>query len=366
MKKSTHFVLSGVLFLTAFIATAQINTRTGGATNVLANSPTTNTNVGIGTNTPKSKLDVEGGVSIGATYSGTTASPTNGAIIEGNVGIGTTTPSAKLDVNGDVKASTGIFTKSPANGSVFTASGVDSRHNKSLVLSAGSLLPGYSAQDEVRMLKFYDFPQSNLDPKSWFYFSLEDRLDARRFRVLAKTGGETEVSLWNRNQQVIMRTYEDGLDKVYMDMPLPNSRIVIGGFGDYLPEHKFVVTGSAKIEGNILTDANIGIGTSNFVDGADTYRLSVKGAIRADRVKVYTTWADFVFEKKYKLPTLEEVEKHIQTQGHLKDIPSAKEVEAKGIELGEMNKLLLQKVEELTLYIIDLNKQMKEMKNLKD
>ncbi len=404
MKKTTQVVLSGVLFLSTIIATAQINTRTGGATNVLANSPTTNTNVGIGTNTPKSKLDVkgnltvgstyggvsiapisgaiiegsvgigtttpvskldvEGGVSIGATYSGTTAAPTNGAIIEGNVGIGTTTPSAKLDVNGDIKASTGIFTKSPANGSVFTSD--DDRNKKSLVLSAGSLLPGYPIEQEVRMLRFYDFPQSNGLLKPWLYFSLEDRLDSRRFRVAAETGGNTEMSVWNRNQEPLMRMYEDGLDNVYMDMPKPNSRIIIGGWGDYLPEHKLVVRGSSKIEGNILTDANIGIGTSNFVDGIDTYRLSVNGSIRANRVKVYTTWADYVFEKNYKLPTLEEVEKQIKTKGHLKDIPSAKEVEGKGIELGEMNKLLLQKVEELTLYVIQLNKELKEIKNIKD
>jgi hypothetical protein len=57
------------------------------------------------------------------------------------------------------------------------------------------------------------------------------------------------------------------------------------------------------------------------------------------------------------------VEKHIITNGHLKDIPSAKTVEEKGIELGEMNKLLLQKIEELTLYVIALNKEIENLKN---
>lgn len=145
-------------------------------------------------------------------------------------------------------------------------------------------------------------------------------------------------------------------------MPKSNSRVVIAGWGDYLPEHKFVVRGSSMIEGNILTDSNIGIGTNNFTDGSDTYRLSVNGAVRASRVRVYTDWADYVFEKDYNLPTLEEVEKHIIEKGHLIDIPSANDVENNGIELGEMNKLLLQKIEELTLYIISLNKEVELLK----
>ena len=151
----------------------------------------------------------------------------------------------------------------------------------------------------------------------------------------------------------------DGLTggAVYMHLIKPNSRLVIGSYGTYQQPHKLVVAGgSALVEGNVIANGNIGIGTSSFTDGGDSYRLSVSGAVRAHRVKVYTTWADFVFDKDYDLPTIGEVEQHIKEKGHLKDIPSAAEVEKNGIELGEMNKLLLQKIEELTLYIIDLNK----------
>ncbi len=95
---------------------------------------------------------------------------------------------------------------------------------------------------------------------------------------------------------------------------------------------------------------NVGIGTTN----PGTYKLAVKGKIRAEEIKVETGWADYVFMKGYDLPTLEEVEKHIREKGHLINIPSAKEVEQHGIELGEMNKLLLEKIEELTLYILQL------------
>jgi len=141
--------------------------------------------------------------------------------------------------------------------------------------------------------------------------------------------------------------------------------MVIGSWGNYLINegHKFVIKDeSAKIEGDVISNGNIGIGTMSFTDGADTFRLSVDGRVRAHGVKVYTDWADFVFDSNYNLPSLYEVETYIQENGHLKDIPSAEEVEENGIELGEMNKLLLQKIEELTLYTIQLQKEIDELK----
>jgi hypothetical protein len=72
--------------------------------------------------------------------------------------------------------------------------------------------------------------------------------------------------------------------------------------------------------------------------------------------------ADFVFEKDYDLKKLEDLQKYIQRNKHLPDIPSAKEMEAKGIELGEMNIKLLQKIEELTLYVIELKQENDEQK----
>ncbi|AXT59243.1 hypothetical protein D1816_02390 [Aquimarina sp. AD10] len=115
----------------------------------------------------------------------------------------------------------------------------------------------------------------------------------------------------------------------------------------------------------INSTGNIGIGTTN----PNGWKLAVNGKIRAKEIKVETGWSDFVFYDNYKLPTLSEVENHIKEKGHLKGIPSAKEVEKNGILLGEMDSKLLQKIEELTLYTIQqekqLNKQSKEILELK-
>ena len=100
---------------------------------------------------------------------------------------------------------------------------------------------------------------------------------------------------------------------------------------------------------------NVGIGTTN----PDIWKLAVNGEIRAKEIKVETGWSDFVFENTYQLPSLKEVENHIQQKGHLKDIPSAKEVEENGIFLGQMDAKLLQKIEELTLYTIQQQKEIK-------
>lgn len=97
---------------------------------------------------------------------------------------------------------------------------------------------------------------------------------------------------------------------------------------------------------------NLGIGTI-----APTEKLSVNGNIRAKKLIVtQQNWSDYVFYKGYKLRTLKEVEKYIQQHQHLPEMPSAKEVQAKGISVGDTQALLLKKIEELTLYIITQNK----------
>ena len=73
-------------------------------------------------------------------------------------------------------------------------------------------------------------------------------------------------------------------------------------------------------------------------------------------------WPDHVFDADYKLTSLEEIESYVKREKHLPGVPSANDIDKEGIKVGEMNALLLQKVEELTLYVIELEKQIKELK----
>ena len=90
----------------------------------------------------------------------------------------------------------------------------------------------------------------------------------------------------------------------------------------------------------------------------------IAGIIYAKEVFVdnTVTFPDFVFEEEYPLMSLQEVEQFIKENKHLPDVPYAAEVEENGINLGEMNAILIQKVEELTLYVLDLQKQIHELK----
>ncbi len=104
---------------------------------------------------------------------------------------------------------------------------------------------------------------------------------------------------------------------------------------------------------------NISIGGANPVAN---YKLIVDGTLGARRVKVQQGgWADYVFHPGYQLPSLQEVENFVTAEKHLEGIPSEKEVLEKGLDLGDFDQQLLKKVEELTLYIIQLNKNVERL-----
>ncbi|SEV91120.1 hypothetical protein SAMN05428988_0368 [Chitinophaga sp. YR573] len=113
---------------------------------------------------------------------------------------------------------------------------------------------------------------------------------------------------------------------------------------------------------NVINTGNVGIGTTS----PGSYKLAVEGTIGARKVQVkQTSWADFVFQQDYQLMPLLEVENYVLANKHLPDVPSAVEVEKNGQDLGEMNKILLQKVEELTLYLIRQEKRIEQLETAK-
>lgn len=111
----------------------------------------------------------------------------------------------------------------------------------------------------------------------------------------------------------------------------------------------------------ITTNGTVGIGVTN---PSDSVKLDVNGTIRASEVKIVSvgSFADYVFDKRYQLPTLMDVENYIQTNGHLPEIPSAEEAKTNGINMVEMQVKLLKKIEELTLYVIEQQKQIEALK----
>ena len=123
------------------------------------------------------------------------------------------------------------------------------------------------------------------------------------------------------------------------------------------PQYELDINGTIR-SNSILVDGNMGIGTTNPQN-----KLDVNGTIRAKEIRVESDWADFVFKKGYNLPTLKEVKRHIDENGTLPGVPSEKEVKANGVNLAETDVLLLQKIEELTLYIIDLKQEIEDLKS---
>lgn len=163
------------------------------------------------------------------------------------------------------------------------------------------------------------------------------------------------------------RLFFDGDANLYNDLNIWNN-------GDPLYIHRFNLAQNKSIlrvnigsggEGELADQDKMELG---FYKGGGGYwnqaiALYANGQISARKVVVTTEgYPDYVFKPSYRLQSLQEVEQAIQTEGHLPGMPSAAEVEAKGMDLGEQNRLLVEKVEELTLYLIQMRKELDALK----
>lgn len=120
-------------------------------------------------------------------------------------------------------------------------------------------------------------------------------------------------------------------------------------------------------KGSVGIANSLRIGSTAANGAYINYKLSVDGDMIAKRCVIQVSnWADYVFNEDYKLPALREVEEFIGENKHLPGVPSEAEVKEQGIEIGEMNKILMQKIEELTLYIIEQDKKIKRLEQKVD
>ncbi|MDP4209187.1 MAG: hypothetical protein Q8928_10275 [Bacteroidota bacterium] len=155
------------------------------------------------------------------------------------------------------------------------------------------------------------------------------------------------------NEMIYQTPYPDHPEyTVYADNPVT----VINK--DNINNHLLSLSFSKQGNDILYLQGNVGIGTT-----APQNKLDVNGTIRAKEIKVTLEgWSDFVFERTYKLQPLTEVEQYINKNGHLPEVPSETEVKQKGVDVGDMQAKLLQKVEELTLYSIAQEKENAELK----
>jgi len=190
------------------------------------------------------------------------------------------------------------------------------------------------------------------------------RLSAMKFLVRSGSGTTAEAMRITQDNRIGIGTSSPVVkvsiygpndnDAAISLQSLTNSRFYIQQGGQYLKVGGLTPNGDGVI--NISNTGTVGVGTTS----TGAHKLAVEGSIGARKIKVTQTgWADFVFDPGYKLASLHEVENYIKTNRHLPDVPSAMEVEKEGLDLGETDKRLLQKIEELTLYLIDQQKQLK-------
>ncbi|HMK26705.1 MAG TPA: hypothetical protein VK483_11815 [Chitinophagaceae bacterium] len=346
-------------------------------------------NVGIGTNTPAAKLDVAGSFKLvdGSQGAGKVLTsdanglaswqPASGSNSQwttinndiynnnsGNVGVGTSSPGYKLDVNGTLKvdgtaASQVQFTGPNQNNPGFTFNGSTSNtHAYTFDSQNFSTTTAGNTQVSGGSVVFYNnasvqpFQQPLTILRSW-----------------PGVGAANTVIIDNDNMNAVPSTYRiasfrlTGTEKAWIDQTGGAWFNGSVGIGTNSPQANLDVNGTVKLNNSLFvnSDGTVGIGSiSTYPAG---YQFAVVGNIIAEkvRVKLHSGWPDYVFGEKYPLPTLKETEQFIKQYNHLPGVPSATQIEKEGLDLGDGQALLLKKIEELTIHLIELDKKVDKL-----
>lgn len=248
----------------------------------------------------------------------------------GNVGIGTLTPGQKLEVHGNILLE------------------VSSNEGPALNL----VNPLKTADDVAHKWTLYNMtgPYGN----SLQFWNYNSNVSQYGSKLTLADNGNIGVGIRHPNYKLQV----DG------DIAMPYTAKILSSLdpGNHITLHNGngMMKMSTGGQDRFAIDyyGNVGIGTIT-----PNEKLSVNGKIRAHEVKVETAnWPDYVFEQDYKILGLQELAAYIKINKHLPEMPSALEVSKNGVELGEMNKLLLKKIEELTIYLIEQNKEINKLK----
>lgn len=272
---------------------------------------------------------------------------------DGKIGIGTNNPSEKLHVNGNIVSSNIKFRKSDNTG---TAS-FDLSESGTLIHVAGGGLIGRNDNTQDLGSGSWRFRNLHLGSNAFINGKVAIGTTTPHGKFTIKSTG-TFGGRWNPNKSFL--TLEDGEHSLILDVNeiyASNTLHFGSASGDDIAVFRTVTSSGFSDKMVIRHSGNVGIGITN-----PQYELDVAGEVHATTYSATTPpWSDFVFESDYPLKSLSEVESFIKTHQHLPDIPSEEELIKSGLDLPTMDAKLLQKIEELTLYAIEQDKENKTM-----